>query len=224
LETINIQSKELPYYLCNYVLKNILEVNDEISIILISRGINLDVESNIILDEAFECIGTIPLTSNTRPVLSNVAIASAVTSYARIHMMPVKDKNCCYTDTDSVITTVPLDPTLIGDELGLFKDELNGSIISKGVFLGIKQYGYIIGDKEKSVFAGVPRNTIKSAELEYLSMGGSLNKPVNDKFFKSMKNLKMKILNSSVNIKANNQKILKDNRYYPAACLRWQHK
>lgn len=42
-----------------------------------------------------------------------------------------------------------------------------------------------------------------------------LNKPVNDKFFKSMKTLKMKILNSSVNIKANNKKILKDNRYYP---------
>ena len=71
----------------------------------------------------------VPLTSNTRPVLSNVAIASAVTSYARIHMMPVKDMNCVYpqrgSDTDSVITTVPLDPNVMGTELGLFKDELS---------------------------------------------------------------------------------------------------
>ena len=56
----------------------------------------MDIESTIILDEAFDTIGVVPLTSNTRPVLSNVAIASAVTSYARIHMMPVKDVNCCY--------------------------------------------------------------------------------------------------------------------------------
>ena len=59
----------------------------------------------------------VPLTSNTRPVLSNVAIASAVTSYAlavAIHMMPVKDMNCVYSDTDSVITTVPLDPNVMG--------------------------------------------------------------------------------------------------------------
>lgn len=104
LETINVHSKDLPYYLINYVVKNILEVNEELCILLISKGINLDAESSIILDEAFESIGVIPLTSNSRPVLSNVAIASAVTSIARIHMMQVKDENCCYTDTDSVIT------------------------------------------------------------------------------------------------------------------------
>jgi hypothetical protein len=163
---------------------------------------------------AFESIGVIPNTTSA-PVLSNVAIASAVTAYGRIIMMPVKNEFCCYSDTDSVITTVPLPSHMMGDELGLFKDELNGSIISKGVFLGIKQYGYIIGDKEKSVFAGVPRNTIKYTELEYLANGGSLNKPVNDKFFKSLKTLKMKIMHSSIIIKANNKKILKDNRYYP---------
>lgn len=215
LETVNIKSSELKHYLSQYIVKNILEVDDDTSVLLLSYGISMDVKSEIILDEVFENVGMIPHTINSRPVLSNVAIASAVTSYARIHMMPVKNEHCCYTDTDSVFTTVPLDPALMGKELGLFKDELDGQRISKGVFLGIKQYGYIIDGSEKSVFAGVPRDTIKYAELEAIAQGETLNKKVNNKFFKSMKDLKMKIMSSSLNIKANNNKILQNNRYYP---------
>lgn len=133
LETININNSEITHYLCNYVVKNILEVNKDISILLVSRGFDYDVDACI--DDAFESIGVVPSTTSP-PVLGNVAIASAVTSYARIIMMPVKNEFCCYTDTDSVITTVPLPLQLMGDDLGLFKDELNGGIISKGVFLG----------------------------------------------------------------------------------------
>lgn len=122
---------------------------------------------------------------------------------------------CQRLDTDSIITTVPLDPSLVGKELGLFKDELDGGKISKGVFLGIKQYGYIIEGSEKSVFAGVPRNTIKFAELEAIGKGDVLNRQIHNKFFRSMKDLKMKIMDSSLNIKANNNKLLVGNRYYP---------
>lgn len=215
LETYNIKNSELQSYLSQYIVKNIMEVDDDTSVILVSKGINFDIQSHFILDETFSNVGMIPLYSNTSPVLSNVAIASAVTSYARIRMMPVKDLNCCYTDTDSVITTVPLDSYLMGKELGLFKDELDGKKISKGVFLGIKQYGYIIDGSEKSVFAGVPRDSIKYAELEAIGRGEVLNKKVNNKFFKSMKDLKMKIMSSSLNIKANNNKILINNRYFP---------
>lgn len=128
LETINIQNSELSHYLCNYVVKNILEVNEEVSILLVSRG--FDSETACIIDETFDIIGVTVNTRNTRPVMSNVAIASAVTAYARIVMMPVKDENCCYTDTDSVITTVPLPKELMGSEIGLFKDELDGKLIS----------------------------------------------------------------------------------------------
>lgn len=180
---------------------------------MVSRG--FDSETACIIDETFDIIGVTVNTRNTRPVMSNVAIASAVTSYARIVMMPVKDENCCYTDTDSVITTVPLPKELMGSEIGLFKDELDGKLISQGLFLGIKQYGYIIDDTDKSVFAGVPRNTIKFSELKAIASGETLNKKVNNKFIKSMKDLKMKILSSNLNIKANNEKILINNRYYP---------
>ena len=45
------------------------------------------------------------------------------------------------------------------------KDELNGNVIGEAYFLGNKQYGYYYYDKNnnyvgKSVFAGIPRNSL----------------------------------------------------------------
>ena len=82
------------------------------------------------------------LTSSKKTVKSNVAIASAITSYARIKMLPFKmNDKVIYTDTDSVITTEKLDPSVIGPGLGLMKDELNGKVIEEILVLGCKQYG-----------------------------------------------------------------------------------
>ena len=90
---------------------------------------------------------------------SNIAIASAITSYARIHMLKYKlSDSVYYTDTDSIFTDKPLNISEISSELGFMKDELDGNVISKAYFLGIKQYGYCYFDKnsnrvEKSVWA-----------------------------------------------------------------------
>lgn len=101
--------------------------------------------------------------SYTNTVLSNIAIASAITAYARIHMIPFKLNNdCYYSDTDSIFLGNELSSKEIGDDLGLMKDELNGGNIEEAYFLGIKQYGYsIVSPQEsnntlinKSVFAG----------------------------------------------------------------------
>ncbi len=43
-----------------------------------------------------------------------------------------------YTDTDSIFTTEVLPDHLIGKDLGLMKDELNGLFIQEGLFLGLK--------------------------------------------------------------------------------------
>lgn len=57
----------------------------------------------------------------------SIAIASAVTSYARIYMNKVKldilkrGGIIYYTDTDSIVTNTPLPSNMIGEELGLFK-------------------------------------------------------------------------------------------------------
>lgn len=47
-----------------------------------------------------------------------------------------------YTDTNSIFSQTPLSDDLIGNELGLMKDELNGQIIEEAIFLDIKKYGY----------------------------------------------------------------------------------
>lgn len=105
------------------------------------------------------------------PIKSNVAIAAAVTAYARIHMIPFKiDPNTLYTDTDSIFTLTKLLDHLIGDGLGQMKDELNGGIIEEGLFLGPKKYGYYIdrdGHQHNfSVFSGVPRNSLSYEEVQ----------------------------------------------------------
>jgi hypothetical protein len=104
--------------------------------------------------------------SSNRIVKSNVAIAAAVTAYARIHMIYYKLlPGTVYTDTDSIFTTDTLSENFIGSELGQMKDELNGKVIQEGLFLGLKKYGFWYLDDfnnkiESSVFAGVKRNSL----------------------------------------------------------------
>jgi len=71
----------------------------------------------------------------------NIAIASAVTGGARVHMSCLKnnpDFNLYYSDTDSGVTDKPLPSHLVGKELGQFKLE---HIINRAVFLAPKVYG-----------------------------------------------------------------------------------
>jgi hypothetical protein len=59
-------------------------------------------------------------------IKSNVAIASAVTSYSRIHMIPfILHPGTVYTDTDSIFSESELPSNLISKELGFMKDELD---------------------------------------------------------------------------------------------------
>ena len=72
----------------------------------------------------------------------SIAIASTVTSGARILMSGVKnhpDFDLYYTDTDSIITNNPLPSDLVGNQLGQFKLEYE---INEAVFLAPKVYGF----------------------------------------------------------------------------------
>ena len=117
-------------------------------------------------------------------IKSNVAIAAAVTSYARIAMIPIKiNPNTLYTDTDSAFTTEIINSDLLGNELGQFKDELKGNMIKEAYFLGPKKYGYYIIDndgnrKEFSVFSGIPRNSITFNEVKSIFEGNTKGKGV----------------------------------------------
>ena len=75
------------------------------------------------------------LTSGMIDVKANVAIASAITAYARVEMMKYKlNDTVCYTDTDSIFTTDKLSEDLVGADLGLVKDELGGLLIQEAYF------------------------------------------------------------------------------------------
>jgi len=155
-------------------------------------------------------------------VKSNVALAAAVTAYSRIHMLPFKmSGDVLYTDTDSIFTSKKLEDSLVGKELGLMKDELDGIVIKEAYFLGIKQYGYkYIDDNnntiEKSVFAGVPRDTLTLKEIKSIFEGNQIKKQIPLRFYKSFKDLSIKIKSDlEMVLTRSNDKKLVNNHYIP---------
>ena len=178
-----------------------------------------NVESDILSE--LNTVFSTNITQFHKVVKSNIAIASAITSYARIHMLKYKlSDSVYYTDTDSIFTSEPLNPSEIGPELGEMKDELDGCTISKAYFLGIKQYGYQYQDKhgkliEKSVWAGVKRNSISFEEIESLFKGNIITRTISNRFFKSLVNLNITIKSANVTIEFKPHKQLVGNKYIP---------
>lgn len=217
IETVNINIDELEHYSVTRVIKSIMQIDDNYVTLLLHSNINTDILSAVNRD-----IGSLEFKKNQFSFIkSNVAIASAVTSYARIHMIPFKiNGDVYYTDTDSIITATKLDDSLLGKDIGFMKDELNGLLIEEAYFLGIKQYEYYYIDKqgnriEKSVFSGVERDSLSFKEIILLSEGKTITKVINNKFFRSFKNLEVKIKPSVINISIKSTKILQDNNYLP---------
>jgi hypothetical protein len=200
LETRNIYKEDLNKYSLTRIIKSIIPINDKIITLLMHSNIKDELvkELNSDLD--------IKLSNYYYLVKANVAIASAVTAYSRIHMIPFKtDGFCVYSDTDSIFRTKPLDPKFIGKELGLMKDELNGLVIKEAYFLGIKKYGYQYFDKNnnlitKTVFAGVARDSLNFEEIIKLSQGHNLVLKIPLRFYKSLKNLSITISNTFLTV------------------------
>jgi hypothetical protein len=217
LETINIYTEDLEEFIATRVIKAIVPVNDKIITLLMHKNI----KDQLILDLNSEL--DINLKNSYSLVLkeANVAISSAVTAYARIHMISFKtDGSCVYTDTDSVFSCNKLNGNFIGSELGLMKDELNGLSIKEGYFLGIKKYGYKYIDKNnnlvtKSTFAGIEKNSLTFDEIIKLSKGDKLVKEIPTRFFKSFKTLSINIDSTHVTICRSLDKPLINNLYLP---------
>jgi hypothetical protein len=91
----------------------------------------------------------------------SIAIAVAVTGYARIYMSAIKNMNdttLYYSDTDSVILDKPLNNNMIGPELGQLKLEYT---FDEGIFLCPKVYGIKYSDKE-----GIKKELVKIKGLK----------------------------------------------------------
>ena len=214
LITQNVKNIELNNILSTRVVKSITSINEEYSTVLSYSNVNHSLIEKLNVD--FQSIG-----SPQHSIMSNVALAAAVTAYARIVMIPFKiDPNTLYTDTDSTFTTKPLDLSLLGDDLGLMKDELKGQVIAEAYFLGPKKYGYYIIDdkgirKDYSVFSGVPRNSLSFEEVKAIFEGSVITKNISNRFYKSFTNLDISIKDTKISIKNNPSKILVDNVYQP---------
>jgi hypothetical protein len=134
--TRNTNKAGLKELLATRVIRSIIELPKNIFVVLMSANLNYksvkQIGIKLDLDNSF--------TSEKRNVKSNVAISAAVTAYARIVMNKYKTipgYNVYYTDTDSIFLDEPLPETLIGNELGQMKDELDGNTILKAYFLGV---------------------------------------------------------------------------------------
>lgn len=82
--------------------------------------------------------------------INSIAIASAVTAYSRVQMSILKNHpniKLFYSDTDSAFVDQPLDPSIVGTDIGLFKLEHK---LKKAIFLGPKIYAAIT-DKDEYI-------------------------------------------------------------------------
>jgi hypothetical protein len=215
IETVNVNNSSLHKYLSSRIVKEILKINDNYSTLLLSANINHKVLR--MLNMACES----NIQKSNRIVMSNVAVAAAVTAYARIHMMYYKLlPGTVYTDTDSIFTTDVLPESLVGSSLGQMKDELKGKFIKEGIFLGVKKYGYWYLDDENhkveaSVFAGVERNSLTFNEIIELLKGNTLHKTIDNRFYKSFNSLNISIKSANISIQKSDRKLLVDNNYIP---------
>ena len=100
----------------------------------------------------------------------NISIASAITSYARIHMSQFKnnpDYNLYYSDTDSIYIDKELNDSLVNNKiLGHMKLE---AIIDKAIFIAPKVYGYLTEGKTIIKVKGLSTESINCINLEDLT-------------------------------------------------------
>jgi len=81
----------------------------------------------------------------------NIAVASAITSGARMWMSLLKNNplfKLYYSDTDSAVTDRPLPSHMVGPELGKFKLE---HVVDRAVFIAPKVYGLITTDGQEII-------------------------------------------------------------------------
>lgn len=141
------------------------------------------------------------------PLNINIAIGSAITAYARIHMSQFKNNpniKLYYSDTGSVFTENPLPDYLIDDKkLGLLKLE---HVLSKFVGLGPKVYGGIDSNGNEFVKTKGLKTKLSLRDLEDLLIENQ-NKDFNqEKWFNNLIDGHISVTDSKYNLKPTNYK------------------
>jgi hypothetical protein len=175
-----IDNDELYEYVENYDISNIIELDNNKSLISYLNQnkinymlLNNEVKSNI-----------------------SISIAAGITAYSRIHMTQFKNNpnyELFYTDTDSIDINTPLPDHLVGKELGQMKLEYN---FIEATFLAPKVYGGLYSDNNqlKSItkVKGF-KNKLDYYELKSLLTKDNSLKLNQTKWFKNIENANISI-------------------------------
>ena len=105
----------------------------------------------------------------------SIVISAAVTAYARIYMSQVKlnilnkGGNIYYTDTDSLVTNIPLDKTMVGNQIGQFKLEHR---VQEGYFMSSKTYCLLLENGQTIIKAkGILNSSLTLEDFKKLYKG-----------------------------------------------------
>lgn len=155
--------KDLKFYLTFFKIENVVKISEAHFFLTYKRVIqpmvDLKKESN---KDLFFQLEQEKKRNFVRQRFSNTAVhlAAAITAYSRIYMYPfIQDESVLYTDTDSIITSKPLDPLHVSStDLGKLKLEAQ-----KAKYVGIapKLYAlrYLDGT-EKVVKCGLGKESL----------------------------------------------------------------
>jgi len=129
----------------------------------------------------------------------NIAIASAITAYARIVMSQLKNRRdiiIYYSDTDSIIVNKPLDDIFVSQtELGKFKLE---HVAKRGVFIAPKVYALELENGETIIkIKGLIKNSLNNITFDMLFSLLNKDKFVEleqEKWYKLLENANIEVL------------------------------
>jgi hypothetical protein len=143
----------------------------------------------------------------------NIAIASAITAYARIHMSQFKGNSLLptlyYSDTDSLYFDGPLSDSFI-DSLELGKLKLVG-VYDDAIFLAPKVYALKNSSEEIIKIKGLSEDSIIKNEINLKVLDSFLIKDSNEQFpqnkmFRHLDKGNIEVLEQNYNIQATNNK------------------
>lgn len=136
------------------------------------------------------------------PLNINIAIGSAITAYARIHMSQFKNNQnikLYYSDTDSIFTENPLPDNFIDNtKLGLLKIE---KTLSKFIAIGPKVYGGVDINGNEFVKTKGLKTKLTVTQLEQLLIENNTLDVSQEKWFNNIKDGYISVKDSDYNLK-----------------------
>jgi len=179
------------------------------------------VKDFVLLDDSLVVIRDSTLDLRTNPegsvdnyhgVETNIAVASAITAEARIHMSYFKNNpkfHIYYSDTDSAFIDGELPEEMVGKGLGQLKLEY---VIKKAVFLAPKVYALVLEDGTEIIkIKGLTSNTILSENIHFsdianLLIQDSTREFTQEKWFKSITKGTITVSDVAYTLKATSNK------------------